>query len=58
MAAKAKRVKETEFYISAFEAERSLWDVKSKNYEDRDFSAHLQELFVVFFLFKPNKLLQ
>ena len=36
MAAKAKRIEETEFFFSVFEAERSLWDVKSKNYKDRD----------------------
>ena len=54
MAAEAKRMEDTEFFISVFEAERSLWDVKSKNYEDRYFSAHSQELFVVFSLFKPK----
>ena len=54
MAAGAERMEETEFFISVFEAERSLWNVESKNYKDRDFGAHSQELFVLFFLFKPK----
>ena len=50
---KAWCMKETELFISVFEAERSLWDVKSKIYKDHDFGVHSQELFVVFF-FKPK----
>ena len=54
MAAGAERMEEIEFFISVFEAERSLRDVKSKNYKDLDVGPRSQELFVVFFLFKPK----
>ena len=54
VAAGAEHMEETEFFINVFQAERSLWTVKSKNHKDRDFGAHSQERFVVFFLFKPK----
>ena len=36
MACKAKRIEQTELFISVWEEEPSLWDVTSSLYKDRD----------------------